>query len=33
MGETIVVIINIYGARAISYYFVIAKTLNLSNLK
>ena len=33
MGEKIVVILHIYGARAISYYFLITQTLNLSNEK
>ena len=31
MGVNIVVIIDIYGARAISHYFMITKTLNLTN--
>ena len=33
IGGNIVVIIDIYGARAISYYFVATKTLNLRNNK
>ena len=31
MGENIVTFLHIYGARAIYYYFVITKTLNLIN--
>ena len=31
--QNIVAIPHIYGARAISYYFVIAKTLNLVHVK
>ena len=31
--ETFMVILHIYGAKAISYYFMIIKTLNLSNKK
>ena len=32
MGEIIVAILHIYEARDISYYFVLTKTLNLSNM-